>query len=139
MRRRSDTGRGTGVGMASVLVIVMTLALTTFGVLSLISARTEAVMSGKLQDTLSAYYEAEGRLQEQLASFDAELLSGTADFGASGGTELTEEVREGQRLILFIEEEQAASEGRYAVSYQRLVNTGEWNPDNKMNVWDGGK
>lgn len=138
MRRKSDTGHGAGVGMASVLVIVMTLALTTFGILSLVSARTQANMSRKLQDTMASYYEAEGRLQEQLADWDAGLASGTEEF-TSGTAELAEEVREGQKLVLFVQEGVAGSGERYEISYQRLVNTGEWNPGNKLNVWDGGE
>ena len=47
--------KGAGVGMASILLIVMVLAFTTFGVLSLVSAVTEPGMSKKEADTAAAY------------------------------------------------------------------------------------
>lgn len=132
--------KGTGVGMASILLIVMVLAFTTFGVLSLVSAMSDVRMSRKASATAAAYYQAEGRLQKQLAELDADLLAGRAEIPEQGLWELKEDVQEVQQLLLIVEnqEEAGKGEGRYRVLWQRLVNTVEWNPGPGVNIWDGG-
>ena len=74
-------------------------------------------------------------MQEQLAKIDAQLAAGAAVFDADGLLELTEPVREGQELQVCL---RPAGDGYEIVRYE-LVNTGEWNPDNGLNIWDGGK
>lgn len=132
--------RGTGVGMASILLIVMVLAFTTFGVLSLVSAMSDLKMSRKALTTASAYYQAEGRLQEQLAQLDGELLLGNAQIPEQGLWEFKEDVQEVQQLLLIVEYQDGDSENgeRYRVLWQRLVNTVEWNPEPGIDIWDGG-
>ncbi len=130
--------RGTGVGLASVLLIVMTLAFTTFGILSLVSARADANTSRKMAENIKAYYGAEGRLQEQLSKLDEELSLGSAASPENGRWELIEEVREGQELRLRLEPATSGEAGRYRILGQELVNTGEWNPDTGFEIWDGG-
>ena len=78
---------------------------------------------------------AEGRMQEHLAKIDAQLAAGAAVFDADRLLELTEPVREGQELQVCL---RPAGDGYEIVRYE-LVNTGEWNPDNGLNIWDGGK
>lgn len=132
--------KGAGVGMASILLIVMVLAFTTFGVLSLVSAMTDVRMSRKAWGTAAAYYQAEGRLQEQLAKLDADLLAGRAEIPEQGLWELKEDVQEVQQLLLIVEHRDGTEqeEGRYRVLWQRLVNTVEWNPEPGIDIWDGG-
>ena len=130
--------QGTGVGLASVLLIVMTLAFTTFGILSLVSARADANTSRKMTESLRAYYAAEGRLQEKLSKLDGELALGNGTLLEEGSLELQENVREGQQLLLILEPSTKGDQGRYRVLGQRLVNTGEWNPDAGFEIWDGG-
>ena len=131
--------KGAGVGMASILLIVLVLAFTTFGVLSLVSAVTDLKMSRKALDTASAYYQAEGRLQEQLAQLDGELLLGSTQIPEQGLWEFKEDVQEVQQLLLIVEYQDGdQEEGRYRVLWQRLVNTMEWNPEPGIDIWDGG-
>ena len=131
--------KGAGVGMASVLLIVMVLAFTTFGVLSLVSAVTDAGMSKKAADTASAYYKAEGELQKQLAVLDGDLLAGRAEIPEQGLWELKTDVQEVQQLLLIVEHrEEDGSNKRFRVLWQRLVNTMDWNPDPGIDIWDGG-
>ena len=59
MSRNTYSGPNAGVGMASVIMIALVLALTTFGILSLVSARADAAMSRKARENAEAYYEAE--------------------------------------------------------------------------------
>lgn len=136
-KRRADHGRG--VGAASILMIVMVLAFTTFGILSLVSALADARMSRRAVERVSAYYEAEGRLQQQLADFDAALMAGTAPEPVDGQWVLTEDIMEGQRLELTLQKREGAQAGAgYEVLMQKVVNTGEWNPDTGFEIWDGG-
>lgn len=127
-------GNGIGVGMASVLVIAVVLAFTTFGILSLAMARADREMSRGAVSLVENWYAAEGRMQEQLADIDGRLAAGEPVF--SGGIlELQEVVREGQELRASLRQ----TEGGYEIVSYRLVNTGEWNPDNSMNIWEGDK
>ena len=160
-REGQETGHGTGVGMASVLMIVIVLALTSFGILALVSARADSAMSNRTEEFTTAYYAAEGRMAEQLARIDAGLADGTVQFSQDGRIELVEEVREGQELRAVLrqtgtETETAGTaaagaadpETEQGLSGQGLrdeiikygfVNTGEWNPEEEIKVWDGGK
>lgn len=132
--------KGAGVGMASILLIVMVLAFTTFGVLSLVSAMSDVRMSRKALATAAAYYQAEGRLQERLSQLDADLFAGRAEIPEQGLWELKEDVQEVQQLLLIVEHSDETQEdnGRYRVLWQRLVNTVEWNPEPGIDIWDGG-
>ena len=160
-REDQETGHGTGVGMASVLMIVIVLALTSFGILALVSARADSAMSRRTEEFTVAYYAAEGRMAGQLADIDAGLADGTVQFSQNGRIELVEEVREGQELRAVLrptdagtetagtaatgdadsESEKGLSEQglRYEIIKYGLVNTGEWNPEEEIKVWDGGK
>ncbi len=133
MRRKNEWG--IGVGTASVLMIVMVLAFTTFGILSLVSARADRELSRKASALAEAWYAAEGRMQEQLAGVEERLASGEDIFGQDGALELTETVREGQELQVCL---RPTADGYEIVRYE-LVNTGEWNPDNGLDIWDGGR
>lgn len=132
--------RGTGVGMASVLLIAMVLAFTIFGVLSLVSALSDVRMSRKAVQRAAAYYEAEEDLQEQLSELDGDLLAGRAEIPADGIWELKADVEGTQELRLTVEREQSGALGgqRFQILWQQLVNTTDWNPDTGIDIWDGG-
>lgn len=135
-REEGGTGRSQGVGTASVLMIVMVLAFTTFGVLALSSAMADARMSEKALERVSKYYEAEGRLQQRLAEFEEALSLGNEPEPVDGLWILIEDVTEGQQIQMALQE--SGSGSGYVVLWQRVVNTGEWNPDTGFDVWDGG-
>lgn len=132
--------RGTGIGMASILLIILVLAFTTFGVLSLVSARTDVRMSRKAASTAAAYYEAEGKLQEQLVKLDADLVSGSLEVPADKQYILTSDVQGTQQLQLLVEVCQGTgSDGeRFRILSQQLSNIADWNPDLPIDMWDGG-
>lgn len=133
----SRHGNGIGVGMASVLMIVMVLAFTAFGVLALVSARADQALSQKTAAFTSDWYAAEGRLQEQLATLDAALLSGTAVF-KDGYMELTEEAGEGRLLLAVLKETDSSHKNRYEIVEYRLIGKDGWNPEESLKLWDGG-
>lgn len=136
-RNSSRSAPGSGVGMASVLMIVTVLALTCFGLLALSSARADSASSRRTENFTAAYYAAEGRLQEQLAELDAELAANGAALEESA--ELSEQVREGQELVLRLAPPTDGGSSRYTVISCTLVNTGEWGGDEIFNLWSEGE
>ena len=131
--KKTQQARGIGVGMASVLMIVMVLALTCFGLLALVSARADGAVSSRAEHFTTAYSAAEGRLQRQLADLDAALALGTRRL--TGPLQLVEQVQDGQQLVMEVVPPPTGSAQRYAITYCVLVNTGEWAPDEGMNLW----
>lgn len=138
MKERGTHGGGAGVGMASVLMIVMVLAFTTFGILSLVSANADAELSRRAEEKNRAYYEAEAKLQEQLAQVDAELSENPESFQAGGFLELTADVGEDQWLRAVLQVTKDGGKNRYRMISHELVSVGSWTPDSGLKVWDGG-
>lgn len=134
MRTNSQNTPGVGVGMASVLMIVTVLALTCFSLLALSSAKADRASSARAESFTAAYYAAEGRLQERLAALDGELAAKNAVIEKP--TELREEVREGQELILRLEP--PTNNGRYTLVSCTLVNTGDWGGEENFELWNEG-
>lgn len=62
MRRQS----GFGVGVMSLLAVFVVLCLTTFAVLSLVSARSDRALSQKNADATTSYYAADAQAERQL-------------------------------------------------------------------------
>ena len=63
-----------GTGASSVLMIFVVLCLTTFGILSLLSARADLRLSRKTEETTTAYYAADVRTEQLLQQADNCLL-----------------------------------------------------------------
>lgn len=135
----AEKARGTGVGMASVLMIVMVLAFTTFGILSLVSASADARLSQKSEEVTAAYYEAEGQIQEQIANLDAVLLSDPSGFREGEIIQLAENTGENTQLQVSLQITDSSEQSRYRILQHRLVHTNSWIPDDGLNVWDGGE
>ncbi len=72
----SRTRPHTGVGAPSILLIIVVLSLTTFGVLTLASARVDSRLTTRAADTARAYYTADAAAQAKLMEIDETLLSG---------------------------------------------------------------
>ena len=130
----SRSNPGMGVGMASVLMIVTVLALTCFSLLALSSAKADRAASARAESFAAAYYAAEGRLQERLAELDAGLAAENAVIEEP--TELSEEVRQGQELVLRLEP--PTDGGRYTLVSCTLKNTGEWGTEESFELWSEG-
>lgn len=134
MEQRIQPRSGSSVGLASVLMIVMVLALTCFGVLALVSARADAAVSARAADFSAGYYAAEGRLQQQLAGLDAELQAG--GFAQQGGTvlrTLTEPLDETRALEMQVAV--TPSQREYRILFCGLTGSEAWEPDGSMQLW----
>lgn len=64
------------MGGISILMVFVVLCLTTFGLLTLATARAEMRLTEKNAQSVAAYYESSGRMQELLAEIDGALKEG---------------------------------------------------------------
>lgn len=62
------------VGTSSILMIFVVLCLTTFGVLSFVTANSDYKLSRKNADAVTAYYQADSKADELLKTIDSQLL-----------------------------------------------------------------
>lgn len=62
------------IGTSSILMIFVVLCLTTFGVLSYVTANADYKLSQKNADAVTAYYKADTKLNELLKMIDSQLL-----------------------------------------------------------------
>ena len=62
------------VGTSSILMIFVVLCLTTFGVLSYVTANADYKLSKKNADAVTAYYKADTKANELLKTIDSQLL-----------------------------------------------------------------
>ncbi|MDL2224914.1 hypothetical protein LJC20_01730 [Eubacteriales bacterium OttesenSCG-928-M02] len=72
-RRRS---MGIGIGGASILAIFVVLCLTTFAMLSLVSARADARLAERSIASQRDYYNADGKAEEMLGKMAEEFATG---------------------------------------------------------------
>lgn len=134
MEQRTPHRSGSSVGLASVLMIVMILALTCFGVLALVSARADAAVSARAARYSAEYYAAEGRLQQQLAGLDAELQAG--GFPQQDGTVLRT-LSEPLDATRTLEWQIAVTplQREYHVLSRGVTNSEAWELDGSMQLW----
>ncbi len=67
------------VGGSSVLMIFVVLCLTTFGILSYVTANADCRISTKNADTVKNYYEAGAEVQARLEQIDSALVLAKSD------------------------------------------------------------
>lgn len=94
-------------GALSVMTVLLVLILAAFAMLSYVNARNDYALSQKTADSVTAYYEADGRA-EQLAARAAELIA-AGDFDslyAEGfdydGRNLSYSVPINQKMLIFV-------------------------------------
>lgn len=138
MRKEKKEDRHFGIGMASVLMIVMIVALTTFAVLSLVSALSDQQTTERITALTSEYYEAEKAMQLQLAEVDSALLQGEEIFAEDGTLHLFEKISEERQLHVILQKG-SPDEQFYDIICYELENTRDWNPDDELHIWDGGE
>ncbi len=77
--KKQDTQQRVGVGVSSVLMILVVLAMTALSLLAFGSARSNESMTRRNADVGVAYYAAADQAQRKLAEVDAVLLLGAAE------------------------------------------------------------
>jgi len=69
---------GAGVGVPSILLIVVVLCMTVFASLSLLTAKNDARLTEKTIAATAAYYEADALAQQRLADISEAIVNGGA-------------------------------------------------------------
>lgn len=77
--KKQDTQQRVGVGVSSVLMILVVLAMTALSLLAFGSARSNESMTRRNADIGASYYLAADQAQRKLAEIDAVLLKGQAE------------------------------------------------------------
>lgn len=123
----------TTVGASSILTIFALLCLIVFALLSLSTAKADSTLSKKSVDAVTAYYKADLQAEEILAELrqnncycnsNAKNVVRTYSCPIDDKQELQVEVEMGKDT--------------YHIKKWKKVYTGEWKPDDTMDVWEGG-
>lgn len=140
---------GINVGIASVIVMFVVVALTIFAVLSLATATQEKKLADKFAASVSDYWAADAECAELANAFGA-AWSGAAGsaavekLAADCGAQLSQDggdllvsysrpVGEGTALAVTIRLGAAFS----IEKWEMVSADGDWNPDNSLPVWQG--
>ena len=140
------------LGTSSILVVFIILCLTTFAVLSLVSARGDYKLSLVQKDRTTAYYSASNQAELKLADLDAALAdcynrtSNEADYfsavqekynlAENHTLEWTETISDDQllRVRLSINYPSENNQAYYALDSWTTEETESWNGDYQMNL-----
>ena len=125
-----------GVGASSIILIAMTLLLTVFGVLALLSARADKKLSDRTHAAVEAYYLADLEAQRIIAAVDGQIAAGEP-VSVDGVTVEGETYRivvpiDEKRAILVIWVPDSGVDKSYTINYN-VINTGVWEV---TNPWD---
>lgn len=142
-----------GSGASSIMVIITIVCLTVFGVLALVSVRSENRLSDKTMDAITARYDADVEAQKILAQVDEALYQSSdtetlrQQLAAIPGVTLSDDgtviefrTEISPDLYLVVRLDQlypGAATNRYRVLSYRQINTKEWNPDTGENLYSG--
>lgn len=139
IRAMSKTASGAGVGASSIMLIIVVVCLTLFGVLSYVTARNDAVLSGRTLESVQRYYEADAEAQRALMAID-EWIAGGMQGQPDGlalepgddGTLSFAVAAEGAhalRVVLRVED------GGYIIERYSYENTGAWSADTTEDLY----
>ena len=110
--KKQDSQQRVGVGISSVLMILVVLAMTALSLLAFGSARSNESMTQRNVDVASGYYRLSAEVQERLAQLDEQLAANQGDYSAVtvDGVQFSSEegkdpsflltVREGEKSIV---------------------------------------
>jgi hypothetical protein len=82
MSKKAASRSAVGVGLSTLVTIMVAVLLTTFSVLALVSARADLRLSSRVATSTQSYYAADGEAEQWLAEVDAFARGGHADFTA---------------------------------------------------------
>lgn len=157
MEERRDRSRGLntgiGVGGSSVLAVFVVLCLTTFGVLSLVSARADLRLSQRSAEQVTRYYEADARGQfllsrlgeltggaDQLPHQARDLKYVTASYASPQGeilVEFTIPMGEDQTLAGRADIAPLLTGGRVRLLRYQVEAADHWAGDGTLDLWEG--
>jgi hypothetical protein len=79
MSTRLASRSAIGVGLSTLVTIMVAVLLTTFSVLALVSARADLKLSNKVVESTQSYYTADSQAEQWLANLDAVVATGHPD------------------------------------------------------------
>lgn len=115
-------GNPFGVGIATILTVLLVLCLTVFSALALSSARADLALSRTGADTIAAYYAA-----------DAKAAALYQQFEKSRAAELKEEIPVTEHQVLSIHLRRKA--GKIEIAKWQTAITDEPQQEQHLNVW----
>ena len=115
-----------GVGVLTILTVLLVLALAVFSVLTFTSAKADLALSRTNAETVSAYYAADAQAKARMADF----MAGTAP-----EYEETIPMTDAQSLHIHLRRQ---TDGTCAVlAWNTVANERETEFDQGLDVWDG--
>ena len=150
MQRRVEFQNG--VGASSVLMVVVSLLLVAFSVLSFVSAQSEMDLTDTSIESIKQYYYAEYKAQLLLSQIDHILQKSSPNESISELQSLSDELFVNvDRVILFMvpinDDKQLQivlypteineDINGYRIYVHKTINTGSWDPEVELNVWEG--
>lgn len=115
-----------GVGVLTILTVLLTLALAVFSVLTYTSAKADLALSKRNAETVSAYYAADREARAQKKAF---LASGEAEYEAAVP------ITETQSLYIHLLRE---SDGSCTVlAWKTIAEDSGASMEENLPVWDG--
>ncbi|MDR3037417.1 MAG: hypothetical protein LBU31_03290 [Coriobacteriales bacterium] len=79
MSARLASRSAIGVGLSTLVTIMVAVLLTTFSVLALVSARADLKLSNKVVESTQSYYAADSQAEQWLAELNAFVATGHPD------------------------------------------------------------
>ena len=122
----------TSVGGSSILTIFAVLCFIIFALLSLSTAKADHVLAQKSVDAVSEYYQADTEAEEMLA----QIRQGQIPEGVKKNGDIYAyscPVDENQQLTIEVE----CKGNEYRILKWRKEYIGDWQPEDKIEVWDG--
>ena len=124
------------IGSASIIMLFSVLCLTVLAALSLLSATSQWNITKRSADSVTEYYAADLAATEifnRVKDGDMSEVS-VEEFEGTSYVEYYVDINERQTLEVKLVE----SGGVWEVRSWSAVDSGDWIPDDSMNVWDGG-
>lgn len=149
-----------GVGASSMMMIFVVLCLTALGILSFASAKADMTLTQKVKESTTAYYSGQYKVERTLSEIDEILRNASEESNGSQQAyeasvrkclENEEDMSLEGNLLYFeisispsmkIQVEAVISnlnepDARIQVVRNQLINTGEWDTDHGLELWDG--
>lgn len=111
------------VGVSSMLMIFVVLCLTTFAVLSYVTANADAQLTDKAVQAAQRYYEADNQAEQTIARLDAQVLR--AREAARLFVETGEPPQTGGEALEKLQAIDRAAQGAYRQAYLALIGTSQ--------------
>lgn len=128
-----------GVGASSIMLIIVVLCLTLFGVLSYVTARNDMALTERTQQSAQRYYEADAAAQRALMETDAWLKGGmqgdpqgvTLTDAGEGRLSFTLRAGDAHALTVVLR----VTGDSYVIERYAYENTAEWTADTAQDLF----